>query len=242
MKNFLVITIGLLLTGHLMAQGAIGDVVGEVKNFETGEPLWGAEVFIESIGSKYQARTDVDGRFRVTGITAGTHIVHVQYKGDTMAETLTAVVPMDGIENLGLIRFSTSIVELGPVDVSPGLKLEYGSLPVKELTAEDIKNSPSKFNIKGLVTAMSSEVKMTEDGELVFRGARKGDMLYLIDGVKTAAIGSMPSAAIARMQVYSGGLPAKYGDTTGGVVVMESKGYFDLWNQWYARELKNGNL
>jgi hypothetical protein len=40
--------------------------------------------------------------------------------------------------------------------------------------------------------------------------------------------------------VYTGGLPAKYGDTLGGVVVMETKGYFDLYRQWEANEIKTG--
>ena len=81
---------------------------------------------------------------------------------------------------------------------------------------------------------------MTNDGELVFRGARKGDMLYLMDGVKTTSIGNVPSSSIGRMMVYTGGLPAKYGDTLGGVVVMESKSYFDLYRKWEAEEIRAG--
>jgi hypothetical protein len=29
------------------------------------------------------------------------------------------------------------------------------------------------------------------------------------------------------MRVYSGGIPAKYGDCSGGVIVIETKSYFD---------------
>ena len=81
---------------------------------------------------------------------------------------------------------------------------------------------------------------MTEDGELVFRGARKGDMIYLVDGVKTREVGSVPGVSIGRMMVYTGGLPAKYGDTLGGVVVMESKSYFDLYRAWEAQQIREG--
>ena len=87
---------------------------------------------------------------------------------------------------------------------------------------------------------MSSEVRKTEDGELVFRGARKGDMIYLIDGVKTRDAGSLPGVSIGRMQVYTGGLPAKYGDTLGGVVVIESKSYFDLYRSWESDQIRKG--
>jgi hypothetical protein len=78
---------------------------------------------------------------------------------------------------------------------------------------------------------MSSEIKMADDGELIFRGARKGDMIYVVDGVKLNEVYNVPSCSIKRMMVYTGGLPAKYGDTLGGAIVVETLGYFDLLRQ-----------
>jgi outer membrane receptor protein involved in Fe transport len=150
---------------------------------------------------------------------------------------------MDGICNAGTIKFISGVLNLGPVDASAngkGIKLEYGFLPVKALTSEEIERSPDKFNIKNLVTSMSPDVKVSEDGELMFRGARKGDMVYMMDGMKSNEVSTVPSCAIGRVMVYTGGLPAKYGDTLGGVVVMETKGYFDLYRQWEATEIKTG--
>ena len=118
------------------------------------------------------------------------------------------------------------------------MKLEYGSLPIKELTTEEIEKSPAKFSVASLATTMSSEVKMSEDGELMFRGARKGDMIYMLDGIKSNDVNNVPSCAIGRMMVYTGGLPAKYGDTLGGAVVVETLSYFDLYRQWEREELK----
>ena len=92
-----------------------------------------------------------------------------------------------------------------------------------------------------MLATMSSDIQLTANNEIVIRGARPGDLLYLIDGVKTSEIGSMPSAAIGRINVYTGGIPAKYGDTLGGVVVMETQSYFDLYRSWKAQQLKAGN-
>jgi hypothetical protein len=33
------------------------------------------------------------------------------------------------------------------------------------------------------------------------------------------------------MIVYAGGIPAKYGDAMGGVIVLETKSYFDLYRE-----------
>lgn len=242
MKNLGMIIVALLMTTQSFAQGSLGDVVGEVVDLKSGKTVYGAEIFIESNGAKYRTRTDADGRFRLSGVTAGTHMLNIKFDIDTMPN-LAVVVPMDGIANMGIIQFTSNILDLMTMDAKADdgrMKLVYGSLPVKEITAEDIINSSAKNDIKGLLTSISTDVRMTNDGELVFRGARKGDMLYLMDGVKTASIGAVPSSSIARMKVYSGGLPAKYGDTMGGVVVMESKSYFDLYNSWVAKEVKAG--
>ena len=67
---------------------------------------------------------------------------------------------------------------------------------------------------------------------LYFRGARPENMCYYVDGMKVSdRLSGVPSEAINSISVYTGGLPAKYGDVTGGVIAIETKSYFDLWQQ-----------
>ncbi len=232
------VMIGMVSTAF--GQGSYGEVIGTVIDKKSEVAVYGAQVFILDQGKKYQAMTDADGKFRISAVPAGNYFVNIKYFGDTMSR-IEAKVPMDGYANLGTIRFTSGVLEMLVIDVvadDGSIKLEYGELPVKSLSADEIDKSPLKFDVKGLVASMSSEVRQTEDGELVFRGARKGDMLYLMDGVKASEIGSVPGVAIGRMMVYTGGLPAKYGDTLGGVVVMETKSYFDLYRDWEGEQLK----
>jgi outer membrane receptor protein involved in Fe transport len=42
----------------------------------------------------------------------------------------------------------------------------------------------------------------------------------------------VPGSSIGGVTVYTGGIPAKYGDTTGGVIILETKSYFDLYREW----------
>lgn len=242
MKTLTTIFSFLMLAGSLNAQVALGEVIGEVIDFGLNIGLVDAHVFIDDNGKRYQTKTDIDGRFRISAIPAGTYAVNIRKGNDTITG-LIAEVPMDGFANIGKIYFgdkTTLITDTYVTYQRDKLRLIDGNLPVKQLTAEEIDKSPLKFDIKGLVTSMTTDVQMTDDGELVFRGARKGDMIYLIDGVKTRDAGSVPGASIGHMMVYTGGLPAKYGDTLGGVVVMESKSYFDLYRAWEAQQLKKG--
>lgn len=153
--------------------------------------------------------------------------------GDTM-KVYPVEVSMNTITRLGKMDMEFSVTELTTFVLTPGLRLIGGDLPIPSLTGEEITRSPAKFDPKGLILSMTSEVRMTDDGELVFRGARKGDMLYMVDGVKANDVVKVPSAAIGNMMVYTGALPAKYGDTLGGVVVVETKSYFDLYRAWMA--------
>lgn len=232
----------LLLTGVSFGQGSLGDVVGEVKDKKTNQPIYSAVVTIEDNGAKYQARTDPDGRFRISAVPAGKYFARIVYYEDTM-NNISVNVPIEGFDNLGIIMFdseNTLVFDDIIVDTKR-LKLEYGSLPVTQMSAEEIEKSPLKFDQKSLIAAMASDVRMSDDGELYFRGARKGDMVYVMDGIKSNVVSNVPSCAVGRMMVYTGGIPAKYGDTMGGVVVMETKSYFDLYREWEAEQIINGN-
>lgn len=231
----------LLVTGTLFGQGNLGEVIGTVVEAKSNNPLYDAVAFIETGGTKYQAKTDFDGRFRISGIPAGTYILNVRQYEDTV-KNIIVEVPMDGFFQAGTILFQSSVKGLTAVNISyekDAIRMVDGNLPVRTLTAKEIDKSPLKFDVKGLISSMSSEIRLDDDGSLAFRGARKNDMLYMVDGVKTSKVGSVPGCSIGRLMVYTGGLPAKYGDTMGGVVVMESKSYFDLYRQWEAEQIRN---
>jgi len=227
----------LVLAGSTFGQQATGDILGTIISKKTNEVVIGAKAVVEDNGKKYQAMSDVDGRFRITEIPTGKYLLKIFYFGDTMSNILCDV-PIEAYCNLGIIEFESKIIALDVVTVKPKLKLIMGSLPVKELTSTEISKSPIKFDVKLMASSMSSEIRVDDDGQLMFRGARKGDMIYVIDGIKCSEVFNVPSCSINRMMVYTGGLPAKYGDTLGGAIVVETKGYFDLYRAWAAQNNK----
>lgn len=233
----------IMTVGALHAQNGLGEVMGEVAD-STGEKIFDAHVFIDDVfGQRYQAKTDPDGRFRISGIPVGEYNLNVRQGGDTITG-IEVDVPRDGFHNCGLIAFNPRSIQILPgtvVTADKGMRLVKGFLPVKTMKAEEVQQSAVKFDLQELIASMSSEIQVLGNGELVIRGSRPGDMLYLIDGVKTAEVGGMPSAAIGSLTVYTGGIPAQYGDTLGGVVAMETQSYFDLYRSWKAKQLKEEN-
>ena len=242
MKKLSVIAL-LLFAGTSFGQSGLGDVVGTVVNGKTKETIYAASVFILDQDRRYITRTDEDGRFRLSAVPAGTYQLYVSHYGDTMKSQIVDI-PIDGFARTGTIDYYSSIQDIPTIVVGAGdrgLKLINGFLPIKTLSSEEIAQSAIRFDIKALVSSLTTDVKVADDGSLVFRGARKGDMIYMVDGMKIIGDLSVPSASISRMMVYSGGLPANYGDTMGGVVVMETKSYFELLRNYESAQLRMGN-
>ncbi len=226
-----------LLYGEIVfSQGqSLGEVIGTIIDETDKLGIPGALVWIDDDEKKYQAITDENGKFRISAIPAGKYYIKVTDYIDTINIPIVNV-PMDGFANVGIFIFSKS-KELIEATVTynktfEDLKLELNSSPVHKLTSEDINKMPVKFDVKAMAAVMSSEIKMTDDGELVFRGSRKGEMIYYLDGVKLSNTENTPSCSINNMMVYTGGIPAKYGDTLGGVIVIETKSYFDLLREY----------
>lgn len=79
------------------------------------------------------------------------------------------------------------------------------------------------------------------------RGAREENTFYFIDGIKVRGSTNLPKAAIEEVQVMTGGIPASYGDVTGGVIAITTRGatsnYFggiDILTSGFADEDGNG--
>lgn len=220
----------LVCGGWAFGQASLGEIIGTVVDSQDKEGIYNAKVWVDDNGATYQGRTDMDGRFRISAVPAGKYSVQISYLEDTMkVQELVTVIP-DGFGNVGTVNFDGSKM-LTDIIIDPThqiLKLALNSTPCVSMGSKDIAKSASKFSIQDMLSAMTSEVKKNENGELMFKGSRAGDMLYLVDGIKTRSIGPLPSCAINSMTIYTGGLPAKYGDTMGGVIVLETKSYFDM--------------
>jgi len=100
-----------------------------------------------------------------------------------------------------------------------------------------LEQIPDSKSISSIIRTFFTDVKVSDNGEEVyFRGSRNGDAVYYVDGVKLMDNKlHVPGNSISSMTVYTGGVPAKYGDFTGGVVVVETQSY----SSWLSQ--KNGS-
>lgn len=222
----------------LFAQSAPGEIHGKVlEKKDVGMP--GTLVWVDITGGTIKTTTDDDGRYVLKPLDPGTYIVHIAIEADTLkmewvvnANQISRMKDID-ISSPETAEMLTDVTIIGYKD--PLIRVEGASMEI--VRAKELKHSPVKRDIKQLIGTMAGGVKVTESGDAYVRGSRADAINYYIDGMRLMdGFKSPPASAIASVAVYTGGVPAKYGDCMGGVVVVETQSYLNLYQEWKAQQ------
>jgi len=237
MKTTLSFSLILWLCTTLQAQTQ-GEIYGHVKDADHRDGLPGVVVTIENSAGHipYGGATDIDGKYRISGVEQGSYNVRFQMNGKTSVLKTNVVINPDKMTVVNISMSDSSYMGKALVieeQAVPLIDISGGTLHT--ITAKEMKHLPSAHggDIKNIVAGMLSDVKTGGRGEeLYFRGSRAGSVIYFIDGVKVREnVPNIPSSGIASISVYTGGVPATYGDCTGGVVVINTKSYLQEFYQ-----------
>lgn len=227
----------LLISGNMLyAQVTTGTIKGKLFNPDSTELVPFASIWIEQDGSKRGVIADSNGNFEIDVLKPGIYNVHA--KDMNYGEVIYAGVEVfgDAITFLNIV-LQKSAIDLPPITVPAPKPIIDKNIPRIKIPLEYIEQSLDIRNPLGLLDSYSSEISVVEgSGQVIIRGSRPGDAVYYIDGVKATDMAMVPGAAVGSVEAYTGGIPAKYGDTTGGVVILETKSYFDLYNAWLSRQ------
>ncbi len=225
----------LLLAAPLNAQDP-GEIHGRVLDPDGG-PLWMAHVFVDQPDAPFGVASGEDGRFVIKPLPPGTYTLHCSFSGMVPHELAGVLVNPGKITDLGdlALQFKT----LAGIDVvrhlwEPPL-IDPEDPVVMTVTARQLERSAIRRDpMKVISTYTPTVYRSPATGELHFKGSRSDAVAYYVDGVKMTSLAAVAPHSIASYSVYTGGLPAKYGDVTGGVVAIETVSYFDLWRQRMA--------
>ena len=233
-KTTLLIAILAFVNG-LNAQVGLGTVSGYVfKKEDSTKVIPLTKMWIETESGNRFTKADLDGSFRIDALKPGIYNLYAAATGFDSTLVEGVEITSDGITTVDIYCSNDNLMKVVYVDFNR-VQIEKDIIRIKVLT-EDIEHSLNIRDPKALLAGMSSDIQQQEgSGEVIIRGSRPGDAIYYIDGVKANDMGSIPGVAVQGLEAYTGGIPAKYGDTTGGVIVLETKGYFDLYYAWKAR-------
>ncbi len=231
------IFLAVLIAFSICVSAQNGAIHGKVFD-EKGEPMYAVNVTIVDAASPIGATTDFDGNFKIKPLDAGTYSVEVSFIGYHASTVVGIKVSNNKITFLEDVNLTPDYILLGEAVVIDYVnKLVDPDEPQKMVIDNElILKTPSAKNPAMLARSYQSDVQVV-DNQMVVRGSRPGSSSVYIDGMKVAdEMSGIPSLAIGSLEIYTGGIPAKYGDVTGGVVMMTTKGYFDILNERKAAE------
>lgn len=212
-----------------------GEIHGVVTSNDLG-PLPNASVIALAGDKSIGVTTDIDGKFRLKPLNPGTYNVEITFLGYRKAIITGVIVKPDQVTNLKTTVLENEVVFTTEAVVETFVIPLINPDETTRMTTlkADLDHSPARRDIQAVVTAMSPGVTIDPvTQELHFKGTRSDAVQYIVDGVKImGAFTSIPASGVGSVSVYTGGVPAKYGDLTGGVVIVESVSYFDLYNEW----------
>jgi len=224
----------LILSGLLFAQSP-GGIRGKILD-EKGEVVPFCNISLVTDKVIDGTMTDMDGFFNFKGLNSGIYSLKISYIGYANTNVKNINVSngkISFIETVNLVQ--KALVFDGDIEIYGGPKL----IDPEHITGISIDNTtlktiPNKRNLTSMLTAVSADIKATEDGKgIIVRGSRPNTSALYINGIRLEDMSSsVNGSAIKSMIVYTGGIPASYGDITGGIVVIETKGFFDFYYEW----------
>ena len=215
-----------LFTSLAFAQ--TGTLKGVITNRVTGAPVDFANVVIMKNGvQKGGTSTGLDGSFTIKPIDPGTYTVKASFAGYTTFSLEGVIVSANKITYLtgdNAIKMSEGVL-VDEIEVKGYTKplIDQGNLSGETKTSKEIVALPTK-SIESIASTTAGIYQKDEGDDVNVRGSRSDATSYIVDGIKVRGEMGVPTSAIEQITVVTGGLPAKYGDATGGVIEVTTKG------------------
>jgi hypothetical protein len=233
MVRYIILLTLLFLGGNTLLAQTTGSLQGKVIDTGLDEGLPFANVVLEKEGTQITGtQTDFDGNYNFTNIEAGTYDLLVSYVGFPTVKTEGVVLRVGQV-----VRFDVEMEEgMAALTDSLGNSTEIivqgYRIPLIEqgqtsggqtLGAEDIKNLATRSVTS--IAATTAGVSQQDEGEAVnTNGSRSSSNDVYIDGVRVVGNFGLPETEIDQVQIITSGVPAEFGDVTGSITNIITKG------------------
>lgn len=208
----------------LFAQGTTGKLEGRVADKATGEPIMYGNVAVYK-GEELVTgtTTDFDGYYSIPNLNVGSYNVEFRYVG--YQTTLIEGVEINANTTREVNAEMSEGNEITEVVVTwdrPLIEVDNTSSQ-QTLTSEEIGRMSTR-NI-GTLQASAAGVNQTDEGrELNANGGRSSANDVYVDGVRVVGGIDLPETEIDQITIITSGVPAKYGDATGAITNITTKG------------------
>jgi outer membrane receptor protein involved in Fe transport len=215
-------------------------VSGKVMD-EKGPASFAVVVLLKGGVQKGFAETDDNGIYRFSSVDAGTYDLAVSLTGNKpyrqegiVGNGGKGIVVDIQLESSTSSDLKTVTIKSYKVPIVSVDNTTQGGT----LTSEQISKMPVK-DLNGLAALTAGAQSSPDGGAFNVKGSRENSNRYYIDGILTRSA-NVPSSDIDQLQVITGGMEAKYGDVTGGVISVTTKGPANKFTGGFEVETSKG--
>jgi len=196
LQMIMLIALMFLSQGMLSAQGT-GGLKGKVVDESSGDPLPGANVYID--GTAMGSATDLSGNYRIMNVPPGTYDLIVTFIGYNKKTVSVQVAPGQVLEQD--IQMAFSVIDLGQaVTISAQRVGQVGAIN-RQLTSDALMNAVAADRIQelpdanvaesiGRIPGVSIEREGGEASKVVIRGLEPKLNAITVNGIKVPATSS----------------------------------------------------
>lgn len=167
--------------------------------------------------------TNIDGEVTIKPLNPGKYNVKATYVGYqpmemanislSVGKTVALNLEMSAGHDLDVVDIITYSEPLIDPDTKSG----------STVTREEYQHMATK-NINSVASTTAGIYQQDEGSGLSVRGQRSSGTVYYVDGVKVVGSAGVAQAGIEQVTAIIGGIPAEYGDATGGVISITTRG------------------
>ncbi len=219
MVRSLLLTIAMLffvgvVSAQTVLKGTVTDIKGETLIGATIKVMKGTDIIRGSL-------TDFDGKYSLQ-LDPGSYDLEVSYTGYQTARTNGVQVLAGKINELNFEMSDNNVLNVVTITAFKVPLIEKDKTSGGQtLTSEQIKNLPTR-SVNAIVASTAGTTSI-DGGAISIKGSRSNATNYYIDGVRVSGA-PPPVQDIEQLSVITGGLGAEYGDVTGGVISVITKG------------------
>ncbi|MBK8875192.1 MAG: carboxypeptidase regulatory-like domain-containing protein [Bacteroidetes bacterium] len=225
MKPVKIIFALMLMVLAFNSHAQFGEIRGIVTDVDSKEPLPFATVTYNQNGTIKGVTTDEKGQYKIKPLTAGKYDLSFSYLGYTPYQLKEVSVSAEKVTYADVTMKASGFILPGPTITWEPPMIDPGITAVMDvISAEEIDQAIER-DVVSLVANTAGVYQREEGGSINVRGTRENATLYVVDGIKMIGGFTIPKGAIQEISVLSGGIPAQFGDATGGVVIITTKSY-----------------
>jgi outer membrane receptor protein involved in Fe transport len=221
----LLLTFWLVLTANLLVFSQSGTLRGKVVDKDTKEPIPFVNIIVELGGTQAGGTTsDFDGNYTIKPITPGKYNIKATFVGFKPVMIQGVQIKSDQItfQDISMESTMVELTEFEVIDYKVPLIDKDKTSVGATVTSEEIAKMPNR-SANAIATTVGGV--FSADGERgSVRGQRSEGTVMYIDGIRVRGSSSLPESAIEQVSVILSGVPAQYGDATGGIINVTTKG------------------